>query len=67
MWKEFIFPFVLAGRYHLLGTLIDFYYNEIGNSHMAATVAIVMVICIVISTLILMKTLELIQKLIVSR
>jgi len=67
MWKEFIFPFVLAGRYHLLGTLIDFYYNEIGNSHMAATVSIIMVICIVFSTLILMKILELIQKLIVSR
>jgi len=27
MWKEFIFPFVLAGRYSLLGTLIESLYN----------------------------------------
>lgn len=67
MWKEFIFPFVLAGRYHLLGTLIDFYYNELGNPHVAAAVAIVMVVCIVSTTFVLMKAIEQIQKFIVSR
>lgn len=66
MWKEFIFPFVLAGRYHLLGTLIDFYYNQIGDSNMAAAVAIVMVFCIVLTTFVFMKTIERIQRLIVS-
>jgi ABC-type sugar transport system permease subunit len=62
MWKEFIFPFVLAGRNRLFGTLIDFYYNDLGDSHKAAVVALVMVLCIVISTLILMKTMEFLQK-----
>lgn len=67
MWKEFIFPFVLAGRNRLLGTLIDYYYNSLGNSHMAAAVAIVMVVCIVISTLLILKSMELMQKLLYRR
>lgn len=62
MWKEFIFPYVLAGRFRLLGTLIDFYYYNVGNSHKAAAVAMVMVICILISTLMLFKIMELLQK-----
>lgn len=67
MWKEFIFPFVLAGRNRLLGTLIDFYYNDLGNSHMAAAVAMVMVICIIVTTLIIMKMMELFQKMAMRR
>jgi ABC-type sugar transport system permease subunit len=62
MWKEFIFPFVLAGRHRLLGTLIDFYYNDIGNSNMAAAVAIALVVCIIISTLILFAAIEMFKK-----
>lgn len=67
MWKEFIFPFVLAGRYDLLGTLIDFFYNEIGNSNKAAAVAIVMVVCIALTTMILMKIMDMLQKLLLRR
>ena len=67
MWKEFIFPFVLAGRNRLLGTLIDFYYNNLGNSHMAAAVAIVMVVCIILTTLIILKAMELMQKIMYRR
>ena len=62
MWKEFIFPFILAGRYRFLGTLIDFYYNETGNPHDAAVVAIIMVCCIVFSTLVLYKLLDLLKR-----
>jgi ABC-type sugar transport system permease subunit len=62
MWKEFIFPFVLAGRYRFLGTLIDFYYNDTGNAHYAAAVAIIMVVCIVITTLVLHKLLDLLKR-----
>ncbi|MBN1577381.1 MAG: sugar ABC transporter permease [Chitinispirillaceae bacterium] len=62
MWKEFIFPFVLAGRYPFLGTLIDFYYNETGNPHHAAAVAVIMVICIVGTTLVLYKLLDLLKR-----
>jgi len=62
MWKEFIFPFVLAGRYRFLGTLIDFYYNETGNSSAAAVVAIVMVVCILLTTFILFRLLDLLKR-----
>ncbi|MBN1758640.1 MAG: sugar ABC transporter permease [Chitinispirillaceae bacterium] len=62
MWKEFIFPFVLAGRYRFLGTLIDFYYNDTGNAHNAAAVAIIMVACIIGTTIILNKLLDLFKR-----
>jgi ABC-type sugar transport system permease subunit len=67
MWKEFIFPFVLAGRNRLLGTLIDFYFNGLGNSHTAAAVAIVMVVCILVTTLTIMKSMEILQRIILKR
>jgi len=66
MWKEFIFPFVLAGRFRFLGTLIDYYYNDTGNSHSAAAVAIIMVVCIVVTTFILSKLLGAFRKLLVG-
>ncbi|HEX2958755.1 MAG TPA: sugar ABC transporter permease [Chitinispirillaceae bacterium] len=67
MWKEFIFPFVLAGRYRLLGTLIDFFYNDVGNAHKAAAVALVLVTCILISSFILFVMMDCIQKIINRR
>lgn|GEM_PF-562330 len=67
MWKEFIFPFVLSGRNRLMGTLIDYYYNGLGNSHMAAAVAIIMVVCIVVSTIIILKSMEIIQNILYKR
>lgn len=67
MWKEFIFPFVLAGRYRLLGTLIDFYYNDAGNSHKAAAVALVLVSCILVSSFILFVMMDYVQKVINRR
>ncbi|NLL12189.1 MAG: sugar ABC transporter permease [Fibrobacter sp.] len=62
MWKEFIFPYILAGRYRLLGTLIDFYYYDVGNSHKAAAVAMIMVLCILVSTFLILRTMDLLQK-----
>jgi ABC-type sugar transport system permease subunit len=62
MWKEFIFPFVLAGRYRFLGTLIDFYYNDTGNAHSAAAVAIIMVACIIVTTVVLNELLDLLKR-----
>ena len=67
MWKEFIFPYVLAGRNRLLGTLIDFYYNDLGNSHKASVTALVMVLCIVVTTLIIMKSMDLFRKALIRR
>ncbi|HUI93456.1 MAG TPA: sugar ABC transporter permease [Chitinivibrionales bacterium] len=62
MWKEFIFPFILAGKYNLLGTLIESLYNDWGNSYGAAAVAIVMVLCIVITTVLFLSVMELIKR-----
>ncbi len=67
MWKEFIFPFVLAGRYRLLGTLIDFYYNSVGNAHKAAAVALVLVVCVLITSFILFVIMDYLQKIINRR
>jgi len=60
MWKEFIFPYILAGRYHLLGTLIESLYITWDGKYEneAALVALFLVLCIVISALIFMKGLE---------
>jgi ABC-type sugar transport system permease subunit len=58
MWKEFIFPFVLAGRQNLLGTLIESLYNDWGYSHEAAVVALVLVVCIVVTAAVLFRALE---------
>ena len=62
MWKEFIFPFVLAGKYNLLGTLIESLYNDWGDSHQSAVVALVLVLCIVVSTLVFMAIMEFFRK-----
>ncbi len=66
MWKEFVFPFVLAGRYNLLGTLIESLYNNWGRTHDAAAVALVLVLCIIVSTLALMGVLTWFRRLMVS-
>ncbi|HEX7511275.1 MAG TPA: sugar ABC transporter permease [Chitinivibrionales bacterium] len=62
MWKEFIFPFVLAGQYGLLGTLIESLYNDWGASHEAAVVALVLVLCIVITAFLFLTTVDFFRK-----
>ncbi|MBD3320887.1 MAG: ABC transporter permease subunit [Chitinivibrionales bacterium] len=59
MWKEFIFPFVLAGQHNLLGTLIESFYNNWGYADKAAVVALVLVGCIVCTSLLLILAAEL--------
>jgi ABC-type sugar transport system permease subunit len=66
MWKEFIFPFVLAGRYSLLGTLIEQYYNNWGNINSAAVVAMVLVLCIIITTLIVLAFAEALKRIVTN-
>ena len=62
MWKEFIFPFVLAGQHHLLGTLIESLYNDWGRTHEASVVALTLVVCIVAGSLVLMRCLDVLRK-----
>lgn len=53
MWKEFLFPFIIAPTYPVVGVLIDQLYNEQKLVTYAATVAVLLIACIGISTLIL--------------
>jgi ABC-type sugar transport system permease subunit len=62
MWKEFIFPFILAGKYALLGTLIESLYNDWGNSNQAAAVALILVLCIVATTFVFLSVMEFLRK-----
>jgi len=62
MWKEFIFPFILAGKYNLLGTLIEALYNNWGRSHEAAVVALILVACIIVSTGLFMWLLDMVRR-----
>jgi ABC-type sugar transport system permease subunit len=62
MWKEFIFPFVLAGRYSLLGTLIESLYNYWGKSQEAAVVALILVVCIIITSLIFLTIMNFLRR-----
>jgi ABC-type sugar transport system permease subunit len=65
MWKEFIFPFVLAGRHNLLGTLIESLYNDWGYTRESAVVALSLVVCIILSIVILFYALEGFRKILV--
>lgn len=66
MWKEFIFPFVLAGRYNLMGTLIESLYNHWGRANEAAVVALMLVVCVVVSTAVLFGVLGILRKALTS-
>ncbi len=50
-WKEFVFPFVLAPAYPLLGVLIERLYHVEQNPAQAASVALVLVVLIALTTL----------------
>lgn len=50
MWKEFIFPFILAGQFPLLGTLIEEVYHNWHSPTEAAAISIILMLCIVISS-----------------
>ncbi len=65
MWKEFIFPFVLAGKYELLGTLIESLYNNWGRSHEAAVVALILVACILFGAFVFTLLLEALRRVLV--
>jgi ABC-type sugar transport system permease subunit len=53
MWKEFIFPFILAGRFQLLGTLIEEVYHSWRSPTEAAAISIVLILSIAASSAIL--------------
>jgi len=66
MWKEFIFPFVLAGQHELLGTFIESLYNSWGNAHQSAAVALILVFCIVATSFLLFWLAEMLRRMVVE-
>nr|WP_144927703.1 sugar ABC transporter permease [Paenibacillus bovis] len=52
-WKEFIFPYILAPSYPILGVLIEKYFVQLNNPGMAAAIGVILIILIVIFTLFL--------------
>jgi ABC-type sugar transport system permease subunit len=64
-WKEFIFPYILAPSYPVLGVLIEKYYIQLQNPGVSAAIGIILVLVILISTFVLNKTLKSMNNLLV--
>jgi len=62
MWKEFIFPFILAGSYPLLATLIERAYHEWRDPYEASTIALILLVLIIISTILIFYLLKWLKK-----
>ena len=58
VWKEFIFPFILAGSYPLLATLIERAYHEWRNPNEACAIALMLLVSIIISTILIFYSLK---------
>ncbi|ERP31582.1 carbohydrate ABC transporter permease [Chitinivibrio alkaliphilus] len=68
MWKEFIFPYVLSGRYYLLGTLVEHYYNGFsGQPEKGSVVALILLVCVILSLFTLLFLLQNIEKRLINR
>jgi len=61
-WKEFVFPFVLAPAYPLLGVLIERLYHVEQNPALAASVALGLVILIALTTLVFTSITKMVRK-----
>jgi ABC-type sugar transport system permease subunit len=61
-WKEFVFPFVLAPSYPLLGVLIERLYHVERNPALAASVALGLVILIALTTLLFTAVTKLVRR-----
>ena len=64
-WKEFIFPYILAPSFPVLGVLIEKYYIQLQNPGVSAAIGIILVVVILISTFVLNKALKYLNKILV--
>ena len=46
IWKEFIFPFIIAPSFPILGVLIDYFYHEQKNGPKASALALILLLLI---------------------
>jgi ABC-type sugar transport system permease subunit len=64
-WKEFIFPYILAPSYPILGVLIEKYFVQLNNPGMAAAIGVMLIVVIVLFTVTLNGLLKLLRNLLV--
>ncbi|MEQ6376310.1 sugar ABC transporter permease [Bacillaceae bacterium S4-13-56] len=64
-WKEFIFPYILAPSYPILGVLIEKYFVQLNNPGMAAAIGVILIFLIVIFTVFLNWLLKKVNELLV--
>jgi ABC-type sugar transport system permease subunit len=62
MWKEFIFPYILAGSHPLLGTFIEELYGFGSEPAEAAVVALVLVACTVLTLMFILGVTSWVKK-----
>jgi len=53
VWKEFIFPFIIAPTFPVLGVMIDHSYHVLRNPPLAASIGVILIILILITRWIL--------------
>lgn len=53
MWKEFLFPFIIAPTFPILGVLIEYTYNQERNAAKAAALSIILALLIGAFTLLI--------------
>ena len=66
VWKEFIFPFIIAPTFPIIGVLIDYFYHEQRNPAKAAALALVLLGLIAIFTWIVSFLLKKLQEYLVK-
>jgi ABC-type sugar transport system permease subunit len=49
VWKEFIFPFIIAPTFPILGVMMDHVYHDNRNPPLAATIGVVLVLLILLT------------------
>jgi len=64
-WKEFIFPYVLAPSFPVLGVLIEKYYVDLQNPGVSAAIGVILIVVILISTFLLNRILKYLNNLLV--
>ncbi|WP_094550437.1 carbohydrate ABC transporter permease [Petroclostridium xylanilyticum] len=65
-WKEFIFPYILAPSFPVLGVLIEKYYVQLMDPGTAAVIGIILIVIILIGSVILNWLLEQVRKYLVK-
>jgi ABC-type sugar transport system permease subunit len=53
VWKEFIFPFIIAPTFPILGVMIEHTYHVLRNPALAATIGLILVVLILLTRWIL--------------